>query len=392
MTPSKAAVAGTSPVSLVSLEALRDAGLTGRGGAAFATHVKVAAARERGATLIVNACDGELDAAKDAWVVEHHLPQLRHGAALVCSGRIRYAAHRGGATAARLSQAGLDVLELPRRYVSSEESAIASYAAGGLARPLTKRTPIAFGARHASGRPIEPTVVLNAETLWRVAQISAHGPDWFRRFGTPAEPGPRLVTVAAHGRAPVVLQTHAGAPVTDLLAAAGRSVGELVAVNVGGLGGTWLTAAQAAGVRWSRESLAPFGASIGPGVLRLLEHGRCPVCHAADLVDYAAGESAGQCGPCMFGLPAVAADLRAIADRRADAHALDRLRHRVGALPGRGACRFPDGVAGFVAGLLSAFNDEVTTHLHGRCALAYREHEHRHTVREGVREGAGHVD
>ena len=49
------------------------------------------AAQQHGADLIVNACDGELGATKDAWVVSHHLAEVVEGAGLVTAerGRIR---------------------------------------------------------------------------------------------------------------------------------------------------------------------------------------------------------------------------------------------------------------------------------------------------------------
>lgn len=183
------------------VELLETAGLTGRGGAAFGTAIKVKAARENGARLIVNACDGEIGAAKDAWIVEHHLNELIEGAGLVSPGKnrgIRYAAHRGSRTARLLTTAGLSVLEVPDRYVSSEETAVISLAQGGLAKPMTKRAPFVFGGRDSRGRRIPPTVVLNAETLWRVSQIHRFGPQWFRSVGTMEAPGPRLVAIGGY--------------------------------------------------------------------------------------------------------------------------------------------------------------------------------------------------
>ena len=91
------------------LDLLDAAGLTGRGGAAFSTAVKVRAAREEGAGVIVNACDGEIGAAKDGYVVEHHLAELVRGAELVTPARgrsLRYAAHRGGGPPAPPPRAG----------------------------------------------------------------------------------------------------------------------------------------------------------------------------------------------------------------------------------------------------------------------------------------------
>lgn len=148
------------------LERLDQAGLTGRGGAAFSTAVKVRAAAEHDADLIVNACDGEVGARKDGYVVAHHLDELVRGAVLVAPRRnVLYAAHRDSGTAATLRAGGLDVLEVPRRYVSSEESSLVSLAQGGLARPMTKRRSFVRGGSDSSGRRIAPTVVLNAETV-----------------------------------------------------------------------------------------------------------------------------------------------------------------------------------------------------------------------------------
>ena len=85
---------------------------------------------------------------------------------------------------------------------------------------------------------------------------------------------------------------------------------------------------------------------------------------------WAAGESAGQCGPCMFGLPALAADWRALVTGGDDT-AYARVSSRVGLLPGRGACRFPDGVAGLATSALRVLSDHLLDHTSGRCAASH---------------------
>jgi len=360
---------------------LADAGLTGRGGAAFSTATKLEAARNHRADLVVNACDGELGAAKDAWVVEHHLPELVEGARLVAGRRwVRFAAHLGSRTAERLHRAGLDVLEAPPRYVSSEESALVNLAHGGLARPVTKRQPVARGGRDASGRRLRPMLVLNAETTWRVAQVAANGVGWFRGFGTPEEPGPRLVAVSTPSVRGHVVQTEAGVPLVSILDAVGGLSPDAPAVLVGGLGGAFVPTAAAARLSWSAADLAPHGATLGPGVVEVLDARDCPLEFVDRCLTWAAGESAGQCGPCMFGLPALAADWSAFAGGR-DRAAYARIRSRVALLPGRGACRFPDGVAGFAWSALWAFAEHLEQHHAGRCDAAERRHERRHEPR-----------
>ncbi|MEP6631607.1 MAG: NADH-ubiquinone oxidoreductase-F iron-sulfur binding region domain-containing protein [Lapillicoccus sp.] len=350
--------------------ALAEAGLTGRGGAGFSTAVKVRAAADHGAELIVNACDGELGAAKDAYVVQHHLPLLRRGADLVGGRRVRYAARRGSYAHTLLIHAGLDVLTVPDRYVSSEESALVSLAHGGLARPMTKAVPVVFGATDPDGRALPATVVLNAETVLRIAQIMEYGPSWFRAFGTPDEPGPRLAAIDGAVFAPGVVETAAGVPLAELVRAAGGTTGLASAVGIGGLSGGWLTPDEAKSATWSRAGLQAYGFSPGPGTVLVLGADTCPLVHVSGVLDHAAGESAGQCGPCMFGVPAVADDVRLLAQGRLDGPGLQRLRGRLGLLPGRGACRFPDGVAGYARSALQAFPAEVAAHLDGTCTVA----------------------
>ncbi len=363
---------------------LRRAGLTGRGGAAFSTAVKVDALAGRRTRLIVNVCDGELGAMKDGWIVEHRLDELVRGVGHLARRNVLYAAHRGSATAARLAKAGLDVLEVPNRYVSSEESALVALAAGDLARPLTKRAPIAFGATLTDGRRVPPTVVLNAETVWRIAQIMAFGAEWFRTQGTVAEPGPRLIAVGGAVQRPGVVEAAAGMPLATIIAAAGGHAGSPGPVGVSGLSGGWLTAGEAATTPWSTAGLSAFGIGTGCGTITCIDGAECPLATVRSWIAYAAGETAGQCGPCMFGLPAAAADLVAIIDGHAARDTTARLRTRVHQLRGRGACGFPDGVAGFIGSVLRTFPDQLAAHASsGRCedcdgTRRLRRHEARH--------------
>ena len=346
-------------------------GLSGRGGGAFPTGRKMRAAAASGAELIVNACDGELGAHKDEYVVTEHLDELVRGAELICRS-YRFAAHRGSATERRLLAAGLPVLSVPGRYVSSEESSLVSLAQGGLARPLHKAVPVVQGLRDSSGRRLHPTVALNAETVWYVGLVAQRGPEWFRSFGTRSEPGPRLVTVTGAVPAPTVLQVQAGDPVRRILADAGAVAP--APVGVGGLSGGFLSASEADTATWSTAHLQPLGCRIGSGVLRVLPTSGCALHEVAQTLAYAAGESASQCGPCMFGVPAVASDFAAVV--AGDGSAVQRLHARVGLLPGRGACRFPDGVASYARGALRVFAAEIDAHLHGVCTAQHEGAAH----------------
>ncbi|MET4901607.1 NADH-ubiquinone oxidoreductase-F iron-sulfur binding region domain-containing protein [Paenarthrobacter sp. CC6] len=353
----------------MNLRTLEAAGLTGRSGSAFGTARKVDAARQNGAELIVNACDGEIGALKDAYVIRHHLAWVRHGAALTGLRNVTYAAHTGTETEERLRAAGVPVLPVPARYVASEASALVSLHHGSLARPMTKRRRLIEGGRTPDGKRTRPVLVLNAETVLRIAQIEVFGPAWFRSFGIPAEPGPRLVTISGAIQAPGVYETETGPPLSRIVSLAGGPLPGVLALNIGGLSGTWINASRIGSLHYSAASLATVGTAPGPGVIHLIDSSGCPVAAVKDMLDYAARESAGQCGPCMFGLAAAAGDFAELASGAGRPGAATALRQRLGLLTGRGACHFPDRIAAFTRSALEVFTDHLSAHAAGYCPV-----------------------
>jgi NADH:ubiquinone oxidoreductase subunit F (NADH-binding) len=306
------------------LDLLEDAGLTGRGGAGFSTAVKVRATVSGGATLIVNACDGEYGAIKDRFVITHHHDELAYGANLLGRNGVRYAAGRGSRSETLLRTAGLDVLSVPHRYVASEELArVAGERRFGpadhQAGPCRVRVDAALGrGPPADRRPQRRDGLANRSDR-------EHGAAWFRSFGTPDEPGPRLVSVSGAVGQPSVVEAAAGARVADLLDAAGGAERAVAGVGIGSLSGGWLTGTEADRAVWSRAGLHAYGFTPGPGTVHVLGADECPITHVAAVLDHAAGESTGQCGPCLFGVPAVAEDFRLLADRRIDHAGVRRL-------------------------------------------------------------------
>ena len=148
--------------------------------------------------------------------------------------------------------------------------------------------------------------------------------------------------------------------------------GTTSAILVGGYHGAWLPAAAARDLRLANEDLRPHGATLGAGVLAALPADRCGLVETARVVRYLAGESAGQCGPCLNGLPAIANGLSDLAARRAHPGVVDRLSHWSGLVVGRGACHHPDGTVRLVRSALVTFAEEIDRHEQGRCSA--RDH------------------
>jgi NADH:ubiquinone oxidoreductase subunit F (NADH-binding) len=377
------------------IEAARAAGLTGRGGAAFPVHRKLAAvaAAGRRPVVVANGAEGEPASGKDQallWLAPHLvLDGLQLAAAATGASRAFLYTHRDPRLAARLvgalaerSAAGLDrvAVELeqaPARFLAGEESAVVSRLSGDPARPRFKQPPV-----YQRGVDGAPTLVSNVETLAHLALVGRHGPGPFRAAGTAAEPGSMLVTLhLADGRA-TITETGLGTPLTTLLPGLAAGPGSVQAVLCGGYHGAWLTPATAAALTLSNADLRPAGAFAGAGVLAELPASRCGLAETARVARYLALESAGQCGPCFNGLPRISAALTELARTELTrtkltrpglagpppgARVLDDVRRWAGLVAGRGACHHPDGFTRFVRSALTVFAAEIDQHARGRC-------------------------
>lgn len=352
-------------------------GLTGRGGAAFPTGRKLAAvAAERGRAVVVgNGCEGEPSSRKDRILAEY-APHLVIEGALIAAhatgaDEVDLCMHDGAPPVSRLAEAAgahrtrvkVSVLEVPGGFVSSEESALVNYLNREDNRP-TSKPPRVF----ESGVAGRPTYVGNFESLAQLALIARFGAEWFRTLGTADSPGTALVTVDGAVRHPGVVEVPYGVLLGDVLAAAGGATGELGALLVGGYAGHWLPAAAAGSVVLSHASLSAAGAAVGVGSVIALPAHACGVVETALVLRYLAAESAGQCGPCMFGLPAIAADFASLATGEAarDADVVRRLQRRLGEIDGRGACAHPDGAVRLAESALRTFGADLRQHLAGR--------------------------
>jgi NADH:ubiquinone oxidoreductase subunit F (NADH-binding) len=365
-----------APIEII--ERAERSGLRGRGGADFSTARKLRAVAERGRStaVVVNGSETEPASRKDKLLLSR-LPHLvLDGAVLaaqVVGSReviVKVGEHQrdaltalDGAISMRHAEGvEIAVVGAPEGYVAGEESAVINWLNGGPPKPvLVPPRPFERGYRR------RPTVILNPETLAQLALVARFGDSWYRELGTDADPGSALVTISGAVAAPGVYELGFGTTMHDLLAAAGGSTEPLRALLVGGYFGTWVDASRALRLRLAREDLRGVGCTLGSGVLIALGESSCGLHESARVIDWLAAESAGQCGPCVYGLRAVAAAVQGLADGVAHARERDRIRRWVAEIRGRGACHHPDGAVRFVESALEVFSEEIATHAHGRC-------------------------
>jgi NADH:ubiquinone oxidoreductase subunit F (NADH-binding) len=345
------------------LHHLDGAGLRGRGGAGFPLATKLRALADGPRRVIVNGTESEPASRKDRTLLRR-APHLVLDGALataraVGARGVTVAVHDPGA--ARSVQAALAERPDTRRvrvqlvaagYVAGEARALVRALDGGPGRPPGRRVP---STAHG-------VLVSNAETFAQVAVLLRMGPHRFADTGTQSEPGSTLLTVGGAVGRPGVVEVPLGTPLGIVLSAAGAAHPSQ-AVVFGGYHGSWL--APMPEIRLSRSGLAAAGAAFGAGVLLVIDQRTCALGELARVTIWLAAQSARQCGPCRFGLPALAADVAAVAaGRPAVAAAFGHAQ----AVDGRGACGHPDGAARFVRSGLHLLRDETEQHLqHGGC-------------------------
>ncbi|WP_420638002.1 NADH-ubiquinone oxidoreductase-F iron-sulfur binding region domain-containing protein [Candidatus Poriferisocius sp.] len=306
------------------IEAIRAAGLSGRGGAAFPTGVKWrAVADELGPDkhVVANCDESEPGTFKDRILCEHDPFALiesmtiaglatgaPHGWIYIRGEYPRATARLEGAIAAARA-AGLlgdDVagsglrfdIELRRgagAYICGEETALFNSIEGFRGEPRNKPP---FPTTH--GLFGQPTAINNPETLVNVLDIVNDGPEAYRSVGTEQSPGTRLFCLSGRVGAPGLYEVPFGTTLGELLDRAGGPVGRLAAVLLGGAAGVFV-GPESLDLRLTLEDARAAGATLGSGVVTVFDDTADMEAVVVRIAEFFRDESCGQCVPCRVG-------------------------------------------------------------------------------------------
>lgn len=357
---------GPRPVGSVGLIDLLDGrGEGGRGGAWFPVAAKWRSmlAQPAGGVVVGNGAEGEPASAKDAAVLQSRphlvLDGIEIAAEAVGASEMIIWLHDGDdrtrlavqeALAQRRQNGPRSAIRVevgPAGYLTGESSAVIRALSGGPALPMFRQAPATV-----SGVRGRPTLLHNVETLARIALLARDG----------LVPDTRLLTITGNGGR-IAIETDPDATITDAVVAGGVDPRSLQAVLLGGYGGQWLPWPDAAGL-----PLSALGKSFGAGILLPLARNRCGLRLTAELDRYLAAASARQCGPCMFGLPALAELFEQVADGGGGRRRLRRVGELLDEVTGRGACHLPEAAVNLTTTALACFAADVDSHLNrGRC-------------------------
>lgn len=310
-----------SPTEVV--QHVSDAGLTGRGGAAFPTGFKWSAvAGEPGPRhLVVNADESEPGTFKDRVIMEHDPYSLIEAMTV---GGYAMGAEQGWiyirgeypeatralksaiAEARSKGMLGDNVgdhgfrfdIELRQgagAYICGEETALLNSIEGYRGEPRNKppfpTTNGLFG---------QPTAINNVETMVNVNQIMLLGGDEFSQQGSGRSTGTKLFCLSGHVANPGVYEVTYGATLGEVINLAGGPIGNLRAILMGGAAGSFI-GTDMMDVPLTIEASREAGFALGSGVVMLLNDSVDYDDFVARIAQFFRDESCGQCVPCRVG-------------------------------------------------------------------------------------------
>lgn len=325
-------------------------GVVGAGGAGFPTDRKLASLiGSRVSHVIVNAAEGETASGKDG-VLLGHVPHLVLDGAVIAARAlgaprvvIRISADRADlagslprAVAARGDAVPIEVSVGPASFVAGEASAVIRSIAGGPALPDDLGRPPALPGR--LGRRRSRVLLSNAETFARIALAA-------REIGSQSA----LASISGAVRRPGVVELPESATLAELVDVGGL-VGSPRVLITGGWHGRWVRWDWlSAGTGVTRSALVTLGGRWGAGAFVWLPDDLNTWDALAGITRELANGSAGQCGPCWRGLPALADVIERHAGGAADRAAIEGLMRQV---DGRGICAHPSAAVAAVRSAL----------------------------------------
>jgi NADH:ubiquinone oxidoreductase subunit F (NADH-binding) len=363
------------------IEEIKASGLLGRGGAGFAVGCKWRAIADRSAgraVVVVNGAEGEPASAKDRTLMIHRPHLVVDGAILAADvigadEIVFYIGVEHEAAARAIGHAieergaaighGARLVRAPIGYVAGEASAAVHQIDDGDARPTGSHPRVS--ERGVGGRP---TLVQNVESLAYAALIARFGDRWYRSAGLDRTAGTGLITVSGPVDRPAAREIELGTTIGEIAATVGARRESLQAIVLGGYFGTWTRARDAWDMPLDPVVMREHGLTFGCGIVGFLPASVCGVAATASIMAFMARESAGQCGPCVFGLRGIGEATARLAGGEARADDLDRIELLAARTTGRGACHHPDGAVQLLTSALDVFGEDFLEHARaGRC-------------------------
>jgi NADH-quinone oxidoreductase subunit F len=369
------------------IQAVKDSGLRGRGGAGFPAGTKwgfIPQGDGRPHYLVVNADESEPGTCKDIPLMLATPHTLIEGMVIACyafranrafiyvRGEVLHVVRRlhqaireaydAGFLGSDILGSGFD-LDVTLHagagaYICGEETALLDSLEGYRGQPRLRPPFPAVAGLYAS-----PTVINNVETIASVPCIIANGADWFASMGTEKSKGMTIYSLSGHVTKPGQYEAPLGVTLRELLELAGgvREGHELKFWTPGGSSTPILTA-EHLDVPLDYEGMMSVGSMLGTKALQIFDETTCVVRATLRWTEFYAHESCGKCTPCREGTYWMVQILRRLENGEGDEEDVETLLDTCDNILGRSFCALGDGAVSPIASSIQYFRDEYVEH------------------------------
>jgi NADH-quinone oxidoreductase subunit F len=376
-----------------TIETIERAGLRGRGGGGFPTHLKWFAVRKSESDkkyIILNGDEGDPGAFMDRMLMESYPFRILEGMAIAAATvgadegylyiraeyplaleRIRKAmavCREHGYLGSNICGSGFS-LELhlyagAGAFVCGEETALLASIEGRRGMPHL-RPP--YPTRRGLWQ--KPTLVNNVETYALVPWILRNGPKTFAAHGTEHSKGTKVFALAGKVQRGGLVEVPMGITIRQIVEEIGGGIEHgrsLKAVQIGGPSGGCVPASMA-DTPIDYESLVHAGAIMGSGGMVVLDENDCMVDIARYFLAFTQDQSCGKCTFCRIGTKRMLELLDTLCTgkgKQGDIEKLIELGHHI---QRTSLCGLGKTAPNPVLSTIEHFRDEYEAHLAGRC-------------------------
>ena len=375
------------------IDAVRDSGIRGRGGAGFSTAVKwqtVAGQDSEKKYVICNGDEGDPGAFMDRMLLESYPYRTIEG--LIIAGyatgsdegimyiraeyplavkRVQEALDRcyaGGYLGDNILGSGfafnLRIYQGAGAFVCGEETALIASIEGKRGFPRM-RPP--FPA--VSGLWGKPTLVNNVETLSKIAYILRRSAVAFSRIGTEQSKGTKVFALAGKVARGGLIEVPMGMTIREVVDEIGGGVANgrtFKAIQIGGPSGGCIPASLS-DTPIDFESLKQVGAMMGSGGMVVLDDTDCMVDMARYFLSFTQNESCGKCTFCRIGTKRMLEILDRITTGEGVTQDLDDLEELAEWTTKGSLCGLGKTAPNPIRTTLQFFREEYEAHIRGTC-------------------------
>ena len=376
------------------IQEITDAGLRGRGGAAFPTGVKWSfLVRSPGPPkyILCNCEEGDPGAYNDKGILEGDPHMLLEGLAIAgyATGATKgfvFIRHghdgpidRTETAIRRAYELGLlgerilgsefsfdiEVSLTGESYVAGEESALMESIEGKRAQPRFRPPfPAQFGLWG------KPSNINNVKTLAYAPGIIARGSEWFSSIGVNKSTGTAIICLNGQITYPGMYEVPMGLSLGEVINDIGGGVPngkKLKLLQTGGpLGG--VLGADSMGIRLDFDEMREAGAILGSGGIIVADEDTCAVDLTRVLVAFCQYESCGKCFPCRLGMEHLLEIIERIARCEARPEDLELMQKIGTTMEGTSLCGHGQLGFGPIRSALKHFESDFKIHMEeGRC-------------------------